>query len=444
MLLIPLLVGPLALAAAPSQGAPAGLPCNECAQTVWYVDADSLTNGPGDSWATAFQRLPPAINAAAPGDCIWVAEGVYTPTNSANRAKSFTFNKALNVFGGFAGDELCFSNRKGNFWGTVLSGDIGMPGDSTDNSYTVVSIEGVSVVGMKTDVVLDGFRITDGNNEAVGTSTGGGLLMMAGSKLRLENSFVRRNQAALGGGICSLGGDLSIVDTGIAWNQAKDGAGMYLAGGKVRVFDCAFRRNVASRNGGANYLIGMSPSTVSRWANDIFEGNQADRGGAMYLEVGEIKPPPINVVYPGRAHLVGCTVTRNIASLEGPGLAAIDHPALLDLAGHLQVENSIVWNNTGPKPEIVGWLATDVTYSIVPPTSPFGGGLNLPLDPLMIPPNFRLSNGSPAIDAGINAAILTDELDLDGDGDLLEPTPIDWYERPRVQGGVVDMGASER
>jgi hypothetical protein len=55
----------------------------------------------------------------------------------------------------------------------------------------------------------------------------------------------------------------------------------------------------------------------------------------------------------------------------------------------------------------------------------------------------RLSAGSPCVDAGSNAALPPDELDLDGDGDTSEPLPLDLDHNPRVQGGTVDMGAYE-
>lgn len=443
MLSTVLLVSALTIASAPSSAMSADLPCHECSQTVWYVNANSPANGPGDSWATAFRRLPPALSAAAAGDCIWVAEGTYTPTATTNRSKTFKLDKAVKIYGGFAGNELCFSNRAGNFWGTVLSGDIGQVGNHTDNSYTIVTMAGSQVVGQKLDVVLDGFRIMLARNEAPGTGNGGGIFASIGSSLLLENCSVRRNEAKFGGGLYAQGCAVSIRNTGFGFNTADDGAGIYATGGGYLVYNAGFRANAARKRGGGAYLIGMGPTTTSLWGNVLFERNQAKRGGAMYLDDGDTFPPPINVIYPGRAHLVGCTVTRNLATVEGPAFAAIDDPIHVGLAGRLEVENSIVWNNGGPKPEIVGWLGTDVNYTIVPRTSVFAGGVNLPLDPMLVPPNFRLKGGSPAIDAASMALILPDELDLDDDGDTIEPTPLDWQRRPRVQGAGVDMGTSE-
>ena len=418
------------------------VPCHDCAQKVWYVDSSSTTNGPGDSWATAFRDLQPALNAAAFDDCIWVAAGVYKPTNSGDRTKSFRIVKGVKLYGGFAGNELCLSNRAGLYWSTVLSGDIGQPGVKTDNSLQVVHMTGPVPIGEQLNVSIDGFRIADAYNDVGTLAEGGGIYAFTGN-LSLRNCFLRKNEARRGGGLFAFGTKVSMAATGFGLNKAEDGAGFYGKGVEVRAANASFRKNAASKRGGGAFLVGMDQKAQSDWVNVLFEGNRADKGGAMFVQDGTTYPPPQPWIFPGRAHLVGCTVTRNLATTLGPGLVAIDHPILVSMAAELQLENTILWNNTGPDPEIVGWFRTDVDFSIVPPTSPFAGGTNLPLDPLIGPPYFRPTSGSPAIDMGSPFELLPDELDLDGDGDVLELTPLDWLGRSRVQGGGVDIGASE-
>jgi hypothetical protein len=70
--------------------------------------------------------------------------------------------------------------------------------------------------------------------------------------------------------------------------------------------------------------------------------------------------------------------------------------------------------------------------------------------------DYRLGAGSPCVDAGDNGALPADVLDLDGDGNALEPVPLDLGGNPRrvddpavadTGAGVaplVDMGALER
>lgn len=49
------------------------------AGTTIYVKADAAGSDNGTSWANACTRLESALNAAAPGDQIWVAAGAPAP-----------------------------------------------------------------------------------------------------------------------------------------------------------------------------------------------------------------------------------------------------------------------------------------------------------------------------------------------------------------------------
>ena len=79
-------------------------------------------------------------------------------------------------------------------------------------------------------------------------------------------------------------------------------------------------------------------------------------------------------------------------------------------------------------------------------TGLFGGVGNIGLDPLFVAPasdDFRLSLGSPCIDAGSDAAVPPDSGDLDGDANVLEQTPHDLDGLTRIVNKAVDMGAYE-
>ena len=52
------------------------------------------------SWDTACP-LQKAVNASLPGDQVWVAAGVYTPTNVVGRDASFYLRSGVAVYGGF-------------------------------------------------------------------------------------------------------------------------------------------------------------------------------------------------------------------------------------------------------------------------------------------------------------------------------------------------------
>jgi len=54
-----------------------------------------------------------------------------------------------------------------------------------------------------------------------------------------------------------------------------------------------------------------------------------------------------------------------------------------------------------------------------------------------------LITGSPCINAGDNAAVPADTLDLDGEVNPNEPIPFDIEGKPRILNGIVDIGAYE-
>ena len=82
-------------------------------------------------------------------------------------------------------------------------------------------------------------------------------------------------------------------------------------------------------------------------------------------------------------------------------------------------------------------------------------GGNIELDPMFVDADgaddvagtedddLRLQSGSPCIDRGDTAALPADAADLDGDGDVVEPTPLVLDGHARVLCGKVDMGAYE-
>lgn len=51
----------------------------------WYVDCRASGADNGSSWADAFTAIQPAVDAAASGDTVWVADGVYAPVALATQ-----------------------------------------------------------------------------------------------------------------------------------------------------------------------------------------------------------------------------------------------------------------------------------------------------------------------------------------------------------------------
>ena len=95
---------------------------------VIYVDIDATGADDGTSWSNAFTDLQAALAASASGDEIWVAEGTYLPTDTADRTISFAMKDGVGIYGGFDGTETLRSQRNPAVNVTVLSGDIGGSG----------------------------------------------------------------------------------------------------------------------------------------------------------------------------------------------------------------------------------------------------------------------------------------------------------------------------
>ena len=162
---------------------------------VVYVDADAAGSGTGGSWADAFTDLAGALGAAGQGDEVWVAEGVYRPSDAES---SFVVPDGVSVYGGFSGDEGSLEERDPAAFETVLSGDVG--GDDefgsgvywylganihTPNCGHVVVLEGTGP-GTR----LDGLTIEAGHTGPAGTPAnsplmhGSGVYVIGGSPVK--------------------------------------------------------------------------------------------------------------------------------------------------------------------------------------------------------------------------------------------------------------------
>ena len=105
--------------------------------SVIYVDSSATGGDNGTSWVDAYADLQTALGTASPPDSIWVAEGTDYPSSAGNRDSTFQLLEGVAVYGGFAGGETSVSQRDWAANVTVLSGDIGVVDDDTDNSYSV-------------------------------------------------------------------------------------------------------------------------------------------------------------------------------------------------------------------------------------------------------------------------------------------------------------------
>jgi len=161
--------------------------------------------------------------------------------------------------------------------------------------------------------------------------------------------------------------------------------------------------------------------------------------------------------------ITGSSLSGNTASARGGAL-------FVSRQGVASVANSILWGNSaasGAEIHVTGaGSSASVAWSdvqgglagvvVAPASSLTWLAGNLAVDPKFAGPELRLGAGSPCADAGDNTSIPPDRADVDGDGNLLEPVPLDLDRTlrrkddpaaPNTGNGtppIVDMGAFER
>ncbi len=425
--------------------------------TIRYVKANATGLNDGTSWANAYTSLQSATS-----DTIWIAAGTYKPTNSTNRNLFFSLGQK-NVYGGFAGTETDISQRNLNINHTILSGDIGIVGDSTDNSYTVVRLGATNNISLPS--LMDGVTIEGGYGDEF---IHGGVYLQVGMSDFLNMTFnncIFRNNVALSGGAMktsnsgyvyinncifegnralSTGGAINynssqlgsqggaifnIKDSRFVNNSAPNGGALAFGGNygspQAHIDRCIFAENTSGNNGGAIYatFTGPYPGIISRITNCLFVGNNATANGALYYAKG--------------LRLFNCTIANNKS----------DNGTALTIPFNGKMENSIVWDN-------VDTLNQTATDQIALGTSGTTNGiasnsviqnttlpLNFTFDPQFMNPatvigvpfeiddyDYRPIVNSPVIDLAVDSTV-TYTLDLAGEA--------------RVYGIHADLGCYE-
>jgi len=299
---------------------------------VIYVDADATGSNIGTSWDDALTDLQDGLAAAGSGKDIWVAAGTYYPSaevgGSGSRYQTFQMKNDVAIYGGFDGTETTADERDVENNVTVLSGDIGMPGDKSDNCYHVFYH---LYATLDSTAILDGFTITGGNADGSGDHHDGGGMYNYQSSPTVSNCTFAGNSADYGGGMdnwysnptvtgCTFSGNSAwggggmdngrssptVIGCTFTGNSADWGGGMRNVGvGSPIVTGCTFIGNLAEGNGGGIWNRDDSSPTVT---GCTFTGNSADWGGGMFNSRGS--SPTVT----------GCTFTGNSAGSWGGGM----------------------------------------------------------------------------------------------------------------------------
>jgi hypothetical protein len=303
------------------------------------------------------------------------------------------------------------------------------------------------------------------------TDDGGGMANSGNSSPTVTNcTFSGNSSFSAGGGMVSFSNsNPTVADCTFSGNSALEGSGMFTAGNST-VTNCTFTDNSATNFGGGMLTEGSSMVT-----NCTFSGNTAVLGGGISNNSGS--PTVTNCTFSGNTAdggggmsnivanptVTNCTFSGNSADLGGGMFNLGSSPTVINCTFSLNSATNgqaLAFDSFNPKPSdftmtnCIVWSSGNgiwnnddstitIRYSDVQGGWPGIG--NIDAEPLFVDPDkgdFRLSAGSPCIDAGNNNALsdLTDT-DLDGNPRFADdPATADTGCGVPV---VVDMGAYE-
>lgn len=274
---------------------------------TWHVDSNSRSGNPtGETWARAFSDLQTAIDAAAEagGGQLWIKSGVYKPAGD-DRTATFRLQPGVELYGGFRGNESVLSKRNIKANRTILSGDIGRIGNSSDNCLHIVT--GAS------DCRIDGFIISRGTADGQDTDgLGGGMLLLPGTKnMVLANCTLEKCNSTYGGALHINNAEILITNTTFYSNSAKSGGALTTEGqAKLQITDSFFNSNFAPDSGGAILLSSGTDAGILR-TTFLYNATDAD-GGALMTLISDSKNTVLD--------LTQCTFDKNTANGDGGAL----------------------------------------------------------------------------------------------------------------------------
>lgn len=392
------------------------------------------------------------------GGGIYTDAGSPTVTNCVLRA-----NSASDLGGGMYSNNssnlaVGHCNFIGNYAATNGGGMYNGSSNVTVTSCNFVDNSAGSGAGLYnsfSDVTIAHCAFTDNSS----SSYGGAIFNGSNSNLDvIDSSFSSNNGGSYGGAIYNIGTSTNMTRCTFVENSARySGAVQHTATSTAYITNCYFIGNWSVYYGGGLYASsGSGPVIVT---NCVFSGNYATsgNGGGIYNSSNSTQ-------------IANCTFSANWAGGCGGGIYVYSSRSPT-------IANCIFWANqdsTGinESSQICGGTPVVCFCDIhgLNPAGPFADCNNINADPLFVDAdgadnivgteddNLRLLPYSPCIDEANNVCVPPDTLDLDGDGDTTERTPLDLDDGTRFIDDlkddtgvpdppdypeVVDMGAYE-
>jgi predicted outer membrane repeat protein len=253
-----------------------------------YVKANATGANNGTSWANAYTSLGTALTVASTGTQLWVAAGTYKPdrdslgnlTPADNRNKTFVLKNGVALYGGFAGTETTLVQRNVANNATILSGDIGVLNDSTDNIYHILQVRNLTEATR-----LDGVTVTLGFTAFItGGRSGSALNLLNGKRFFTIANCLISNNSNFVAVYCAENSGLTVENTTFFNNYNRvslDGGALYCETVNdtlsLNLTNCVFKQNSGGQGGAISTKLKMVATGC------IFESNRVDgSSGTMY------------------------------------------------------------------------------------------------------------------------------------------------------------------
>ncbi|MCX7017174.1 MAG: right-handed parallel beta-helix repeat-containing protein [Candidatus Sumerlaeota bacterium] len=322
------------------------LPFPASGATTRYVDVATSASGDGLSWQTAKKTIQEAVDAAPPGDEIWVAEGVYS--------EQVILRADLSLYGGFSKAEAEVGERdlvhhtsaivgvggRGNFLLTIVDASVVFDGFTLERAFLGLyispsakhsSIRNCRFMRNERGAYIEGSSCDIENCTFIENSgyEGSGLCAHQMAGLNIRNCIFEDNVCTGTRGTVLLDGcpDALVSASTIRDNVLRTvGSGDCYGGGICIWYSdailegCVISGNIAESIwnpvfhgfGGGIYCYRGEYPTGDALANCLIVNNRADNGGGLGCRGGSYEQPiPI---------ITNCTFAGNMAAQSGGGI----------------------------------------------------------------------------------------------------------------------------
>jgi parallel beta-helix repeat protein len=227
--------------------------------------------------------------------------------------------------------------------------------------------------------VIEGFTVKSINDPDVKGFRGGGIYCAPSSSPTIKDNVISENKAVFGGGIfCAHKSSPVIRNNIVSKNHAvRFGGGIFCYKASPKISNNTIVANQAGTAGGGIFCARDSSSV----SNNIIWQNRSRSGGGISCDRSS-------------CNIVNDTITENVA-VHGGGI-------FFD-GGAIRMSSNILWKNDDDLYAPLFTPATRPVHSNIGDGDFMGANGNISADPLFVDAengDFRLSPGSPCIDAG--------------------------------------------